>query len=159
MNDHIAIVGAGLAGQLMALCLVRQGCRVSLIDRQSLGFLSKTPDKSGAPARVTDYRTTAFSSKSIAFMTQMGLWDSLMPFGCAVHAMHLGAGHSVPQALGQSMTLNREDAGQDSLAWIVENHALLSALREALAAHLASGALSLHGCARVVDVDLTDGTQ
>ena len=50
MNDHIAIVGAGLAGQLMALCLVRQGCRVSLIDRQSLGFLSKTPDKSGAPA-------------------------------------------------------------------------------------------------------------
>ena len=62
-------------------------------------------------------------------MTQMGLWDSLIPFGCAVHAMHLGAGHSVPQALGQSMTLNREDAGQDSLAWIVENHALLSALR------------------------------
>ena len=155
MNDHIAIVGAGLAGQLTALCLARQGCRVSLIDRQSLDFLSKMPDQADAPGRVLDHRTTAFSSKSIAFMTQMGLWDALTPYGCAVHAMHLGAGHSVPQALGQSMTLNREDAGQESLAWIVENHALLTTLREALAAHMASGALSLHGCARVVDVDLS----
>ena len=52
-----------------------------------------------------------------------------MPFGCAVHAMHLGC--SVPQALGQSMTLNREDAGQD-LAWIVENHAIVGAAEAAL---------------------------
>ena len=155
MNDHIAIVGAGLAGQLMALCLLRQGCRVSLIDRQSLDFLREEPNAVGAHSQAIDHRTTAFSSKSIAFMTELGLWDALTSFGCPVHAMHLGAGHNVSQALGQSMTLDRDDAGKNSLAWIVENHALLTALREALADHLSTGSLTLHGGSLVVDIDLS----
>ena len=88
-------------------------------------------------------------------MTQMGLWDSLMPFGCAVHAMHLRGWPQRPPSFGPKHDAQSRGRRPRLLAWIVENHALLSALREALAAHLASGALSLHGCARVVDVDVS----
>lgn len=154
MNDQIAIVGAGLAGQLMALSLVRQGCRVHLIDRQSLDFLKPNAADAKALAPVVDHRTTAFSPKSVAYMSDLGLWESLQAFSCPVHAMHLGAGDSVQQALGQSMTLDRDDAGRDALAWIVENNALLTELRKALAPAIASDYLSLVGNVSMADIEL-----
>ncbi|MEM9285803.1 MAG: UbiH/UbiF/VisC/COQ6 family ubiquinone biosynthesis hydroxylase [Pseudomonadota bacterium] len=63
----IAVVGAGLAGRLMALALDHAGFSVVQIDRASTAAI---PD---------DGRTTAIAYAGIRLLKRLGLWDELGP--------------------------------------------------------------------------------
>ncbi|MEM9838625.1 MAG: FAD-dependent oxidoreductase, partial [Pseudomonadota bacterium] len=63
----VCVVGAGMAGRLMALALDDAGLKVALVDR-------KAPE-----APVTDGRTTALAFASVRMIKRLGLWDQLAP--------------------------------------------------------------------------------
>ena len=70
----IAIVGAGLAGNLAALALADSGRSVALV---------------APPARAADGRTTALMDQSIAFLGTLGLWDEIAPHAAALETMQI----------------------------------------------------------------------
>lgn len=70
----IAIVGAGLAGNLAALALADSGPSVALI---------------APPARKPDGRTTALLDQSIAFLRTLGLWEDIAPHAAALETMQI----------------------------------------------------------------------
>jgi len=70
----IAIVGAGLAGNLAALALADSGPSVALI---------------APPARKPDGRTTALMDQSIAFLRTLGLWEDIAPHAAALETMQI----------------------------------------------------------------------
>jgi 2-octaprenyl-6-methoxyphenol hydroxylase len=70
----IAIVGAGLAGNLAALALADSGRSVALV---------------APPARKPDGRTTALMDQSIAFLRTLGLWDDIAPHAAALETMQI----------------------------------------------------------------------
>ena len=70
----IAVVGAGLAGNLAALALADSGRSVALI---------------APPARATDGRTTALMDQSIAFLKTLGLWDAVAPHAAGLETMQI----------------------------------------------------------------------
>ncbi|WLS02272.1 UbiH/UbiF family hydroxylase [Shinella oryzae] len=70
----IAIVGAGLAGNLAALALADSGSGVALI---------------APPARKPDGRTTALMDQSIAFLKALGLWEDIAPHAAALETMQI----------------------------------------------------------------------
>lgn len=70
----IAIVGAGLAGNLAALALADSGRSVALV---------------APPARNPDARTTALMDQSIVFLKTLGLWDDIAPHAAALETMQI----------------------------------------------------------------------
>ncbi|MBD9371914.1 UbiH/UbiF family hydroxylase [Rhizobium sp. ARZ01] len=75
----IAVVGAGLAGNLAALALSDSGRRVALI----------------APAaRSHDGRTTALMAQSIEFVRELGLWDEITMVAAPLETMRILDGTS-----------------------------------------------------------------
>jgi 2-octaprenyl-6-methoxyphenol hydroxylase len=70
----IAVVGAGLAGNLAALALADSGRSVALI---------------APPARAVDGRTTALMDQSIAFLGTLGLWDEIARHAAALETMQI----------------------------------------------------------------------
>jgi len=70
----IAIVGAGLAGNLAALALADSGRSVALV---------------APPARKPDGRTTALMDQSIAFLKTLGLWEDIAPHAAALETMQI----------------------------------------------------------------------
>ena len=70
----IAVVGAGLAGNLAALALADSGRSVALI---------------APPARAADGRTTALMDQSIAFLKTLGLWDAVAPHAAGLETMQI----------------------------------------------------------------------
>jgi Ubiquinone biosynthesis hydroxylase, UbiH/UbiF/VisC/COQ6 family len=74
--DHfnIAIIGAGLAGNIAAIALARGGRKVVLV----------------APkAPVTDRRTTALMEQSIRYIDRLGLWEKIRPSAAALSTMQI----------------------------------------------------------------------
>ena len=70
----IAVVGAGLAGNLAALALADSGRSVALI---------------APPARAADGRTTALMDQSIGFLGALGLWDEIARHAAALETMQI----------------------------------------------------------------------
>lgn len=70
----IAVVGAGLAGNLAALALADSGRSVALI---------------APPARAADGRTTALMDQSIGFLRALGLWDEIARHAAALETMQI----------------------------------------------------------------------
>ena len=67
-NAHdVAIAGAGLAGQLMAIALAEEGFSVALID------------PAGGKGQIHDARTTALAYSCVRLFQRLGLWDELAP--------------------------------------------------------------------------------
>ena len=66
----VCVVGAGMAGRLMAVALDQAGFSVALVD-------AKTPK--GPDARPQDQRTTALAYASVRLFERLGLWDELGP--------------------------------------------------------------------------------
>lgn len=70
----IAIVGAGLAGNLAALALADSGRRVALV---------------APPARSQDGRTTALMAQSIDFVRELGLWEEFAGVAAPLETMRI----------------------------------------------------------------------
>jgi len=70
----IAVIGAGLAGNLAALALADSGRSVALI---------------APPARTADGRTTALMDQSIGFLGALGLWDEIARHAAALETMQI----------------------------------------------------------------------
>ena len=70
----IAVVGAGLAGNLAALAFADSGRSVALI---------------APPDRAADGRTTALMDQSIGFLRALGLWDEIAGHAAALETMQI----------------------------------------------------------------------
>lgn len=112
--DHfdIAIIGAGLAGNIAAIALARGGRKVVLV----------------APkAPVTDRRTTALMEQSIRYIDQLGLWEAIRPSAAALSTMQIIDGTRrllrAPPVVFRSSEINLEAFGYN-----IPNQALLDVL-------------------------------
>ena len=148
MNNSVAIVGAGLAGQLAALALAQCELDVSLIDQKPLAHLD--PSRGSDKNLPDDQRTTALSERSVEFLTQQGLWAPLSQAASPVYAMNLGAGDTIDQSLRHQLRLDRRDADRQQLAWIVENKHLASAFQHGIRQQMSLGRIKLFDA---VDID------
>ena len=78
MTDDVIIVGAGLVGSSIALLLVRQGIRVTLLEQNLPDF---TQQKNDRPLSL------AYGSQQI--LSTLGIWSSLAEHACAIETVHV----------------------------------------------------------------------
>lgn len=116
----VVVAGAGLVGLATAVALARAGLAVAIVDRS-------VPSAAGH-ADDWDRRVYAVSPGSARFLATVGAWQRLpCERIAAVESMRI-AGDA-----GATLEFSAYDAGERALAWIVEERALRSALREAAA--------------------------
>jgi kynurenine 3-monooxygenase len=72
-TPEITIVGAGLAGSLLAIFLARRGYRVTLLERRL------DPRRTGAPASAGRSINLALANRGIAALEEVGVMESLRP--------------------------------------------------------------------------------
>lgn len=112
----IAVVGAGLAGQLTALALSRSGRKVALIAPKAAHF---------------DHRTTALMDQSIRFIEKLGLWEKLKEKSAPLSTMQIIDG---TDRLLRSPTVafKASEIGLFAFGWNMPNAVLNEVLEEAL---------------------------
>ncbi|MFK0382371.1 UbiH/UbiF family hydroxylase [Agrobacterium sp. NPDC090273] len=118
MRDFdIAIIGAGLAGQIAAIALARAGRHVALV----------------APAAARkDRRTTALMDQSIRFMDRLGLWSRIVPSAARLSTMQIIDGTD-RLLRAPTVQFRSSEIGLDAFGWNIPNEALLSVLHDAVA--------------------------
>ena len=78
MKNDVIVVGAGLVGASIALLLVRQGLRVTLLEQNLPDF---TQQKNDRPLSL------AYGSQQI--LSTLGVWPSLIKHACAIEKVHV----------------------------------------------------------------------
>lgn len=116
-KPHIAVVGAGPVGAAAALLLVKQGFRITLIDRQE--------PQSGPAGFGMDIRNIALSPSSAALLESIDAWPQ--DFAARYETMHIWE-----QWGTNNLTFNAADINESALGWIVQVAPLLSRLWELL---------------------------
>jgi 2-octaprenyl-6-methoxyphenol hydroxylase len=113
----IAIVGAGLAGQLAALALARSGRKLALV----------------SPATThIDHRTTALMDQSIRFVEKLGLWDALKEHSAPLSTMQIiDATDRILRS--PTVAFRAGEIGLDAFGWNMPNAKLNEVLSEAIA--------------------------
>lgn len=117
--DHdILIAGAGLVGLSLAAALAAAGRSVALADR---ALVTSPPAATGDDD--WDTRVYAISPGSVAFLSSIGAWQALPAERVApIEAM------AVEGDGGARLRFSAYELGERSLAWIVEERTLKSAL-------------------------------
>lgn len=115
-NFEIAVVGAGLAGQIAAIALARSGRNVALIAPQS--------DR-------TDHRTTALMDQSIRFMDRLGLWSKIEPSAARLSTMQIIDGTD-RLLRAPTVAFRSSEIGLAAFGWNMPNAALLDVLSQAV---------------------------
>ncbi len=115
-NFEIAIVGAGLAGQIAAIALARSGRNVALIAPKA--------DK-------VDHRTTALMDQSIRFMDRLGLWSKIEPSAARLSTMQIIDGTD-RLLRAPTVAFRSSEIGLYAFGWNMPNTALLNALSDAV---------------------------
>lgn len=113
---EIAIVGAGLAGQIAAIALARSGRDVALIAPKN--------DK-------VDNRTTALMDQSIRFLDRLGLWSAIEPSAARLSTMQIIDGTD-RLLRAPTVAFRSSEIGLPAFGWNMPNGALLKALGEAV---------------------------
>ncbi|MEO1081393.1 MAG: UbiH/UbiF/VisC/COQ6 family ubiquinone biosynthesis hydroxylase [Pseudomonadota bacterium] len=117
----VAIVGGGIAGLALAAALRDSGLSIVVIEARAL------PDAPVGDA-LTDYdaRVSALTARSIAFLRELGAWDSIEKHrSCAYRHM------TVWDAEGTGrIEFDASEVGAQSLGSIVENSLVVSALAD-----------------------------
>ena len=128
LQTDIVIVGAGLVGLTAAIALSRLGKRVVLTDAKPAAVLS--PDWVTDTTR-WDTRIYALTNASIAWLTEIGVWQYLPAARVnPIAAMHLW---SPTQAHGSpDIRLDAEEAHLPHMGCIIESQALMDACWQAL---------------------------
>lgn len=116
-NVEIAVVGAGLAGQITALALARAGRSVALIAPKT--------DK-------VDKRTTALMDQSIRFLNRLGLWSQIEPSAAKLSTMQIIDGTD-RLLRAPTVAFRSSEIGLSAFGWNMSNETLNDALGEAIA--------------------------
>ena len=140
----VCVVGAGMAGRLMALALDDAGFRVALVDRAE------------PSAPVTDGRTTALAYASVRMFRRLGLWDRLEPLAEPITDILVSNGEPRDRFRAGGLTggqlhfpatlLGEGKGGHDepALGYIVENRDLVAACRDAAEGTAITGLYGAH---------------
>lgn len=125
----IVIVGGGMVGVTLGLCLAQQlpQRRVVLLEQATLPAVQ--PGQPLPYAATFDARNTALSRRTIQAFTDLGLWQRLQPHATPIRHIHVSdRGH-----FGFAR-LNAEDEQVESFGQVIENAwlgvVLLAALRD-----------------------------
>lgn len=142
----IAIVGAGLAGNLAALALADSGRSVALI---------------APPARANDGRTTALMDQSIAFLKTLGLWDEIAGIAAALETMQILDG-TVRLLRAPPVAFRSSEVGLDAFGYNIPNAPFLAVLDARIAAcssitRLERGVTAANAFETGVELVLDDG--
>ncbi|MEJ8308867.1 UbiH/UbiF family hydroxylase [Agrobacterium larrymoorei] len=116
-NFEVAVVGAGLAGQIAALAIARAGRNVALIAPQS--------DR-------TDRRTTALMDQSIRFLDRLGVWSRIEPSAARLATMQIIDGTD-RLLRAPTVAFRSSEIGLNAFGWNMPNAALLSVLSDTVA--------------------------
>lgn len=147
-DTDIAVIGAGLAGGVLALLLRRAGFAVTLIETRA-----SSPAATGEP----DPRALAVTPASRSILEHAGVWSRLPP-------TRIGAFHGmVVWDAGGSEIHFADQAGEPALGYIIETAVLQQALDAALAADTQlrwqrpATVCRLQAAADVIEVGLDNG--
>ena len=113
---EIAVIGAGPAGLAAAVALAASGGSVALV---------------GKPA--SDNRTTALLASSVTALETLGIWQS-----CLAHAAPLAVMRIIDDTgrlwRAPELKFSADEIGLEAFGWNIENHHLVAALAQIVAA-------------------------
>ena len=130
----VAIIGAGLAGQIAAIALARSGRHVALV--------APNPTK-------PDNRTTALMDQSIRFMDRLGLWSRIEPSAARLSTMQIIDGTD-RLLRAPTVAFRSHEIGLGAFGWNMPNAALLDVLGEAVTAE--TNITQIDGMADTIDI-------
>ncbi len=139
-NVEIAIVGAGLAGQIAAIALARSGRSVALIAPKT---------------EKVDKRTTALMDQSIRFLDRLGLWSKIEPSAAKLSTMQIIDG-TERLLRAPTVAFRSSEIGLTAFGWNMPNEALLTALGEAVAQE--NNITLINAVAETIDIGQHDAT-
>lgn len=113
----IAVIGGGLAGKMMALCLVYSGYDCAIIAPQPQSDKGK------------DRRSTTIHNAGAKMLSALGLMGYLQDKITAIHHIAVAVGPQKPYHSDWLLNWSSDEV----MAYVVENHALDSALDKAIA--------------------------
>lgn len=137
-NVEIAVVGAGLAGQITALALARAGRSVALIAPKT--------DK-------VDKRTTALMDQSIRFLNRLGLWSQIEPSAAKLSTMQIIDGTD-RLLRAPTVAFRSSEIGLSAFGWNMSNETLNHALGEAISKE--SNIEVIDASAQDIEIDETE---
>ncbi|KIP99871.1 2-octaprenyl-6-methoxyphenyl hydroxylase [Agrobacterium tumefaciens] len=137
-NVEIAVVGAGLAGQITALALARAGRSVALIAPKT--------DR-------VDKRTTALMDQSIRFLSRLGLWSQIEPSAAKLSTMQIIDGTD-RLLRAPTVAFRSSEIGLSAFGWNMSNETLNHALGEAISKE--SNIELIDASVRDIEIDETE---
>ncbi|MBD8687116.1 MULTISPECIES: UbiH/UbiF family hydroxylase [unclassified Rhizobium] len=137
-NVEIAVVGAGLAGQITALAIARAGRSVALIAPKT--------DK-------VDKRTTALMDQSIRFLNRLGLWSQIEPSAAKLSTMQIIDGTD-RLLRAPTVAFRSSEIGLSAFGWNMSNETLNHALGEAISKE--SNIELIDASAQDIEIDETE---
>ena len=139
-NFEIAVVGAGLAGQIAAIALARSGRTVALVAPKT---------------EKTDKRTTALMDQSIRFLDRLGLWSKVEPSAAKLSTMQIIDGTD-RLLRAPTVAFRSSEIGLPAFGWNMPNAALLSVLSDAVAQE--NNITAIEGTVETVEIGKHDTT-
>ena len=123
MSEHVdvAVIGGGMAGATLAWALHQEGMAAALVERQP-------PPQGPAPAGDPE-RVSAINAGSRAILAGLGLWPAIAEAGAApIETIEV----TDDDRAGRTV-LDRHEAGEPALGYVVPNRAIVAAAWERLA--------------------------
>ncbi|MCI9865149.1 UbiH/UbiF family hydroxylase [Rhizobium skierniewicense] len=137
-NVEIAVVGAGLAGQITALALARAG--------RSVALTAPKTDR-------VDKRTTALMDQSIRFLSRLGLWSQIEPSAAKLSTMQIIDGTD-RLLRAPTVAFRSSEIGLSAFGWNMSNETLNHALGEAISKE--SNIELIDASAQDIEIDETE---
>ncbi len=111
----VIIVGGGLSGLQMAVCLGMHHIRVCVVDKTPVSTVINSPD---------DGRTCAIAYASVNLFKHTGVWDLVGDEACPMHHIRIEDGDLIKGLSYFSMQYDRQLVDGEDLGYIVENNTL-----------------------------------